>query len=211
VLRAHSQAAFEKHMKSIFGEIPNTVGMVPKKKEKYLMERYLGELKKSLAYTGKSPRLAYVKILDPLKDRTKYDLVYLTRHPKGITVFMEISENLDIVQKKVRAQAKQDLRIERSGQYEIFEPDVSLLEDENVDILEVKNYWLSKLSIEPKRFGLEELADMLEETRWFIGDFQRAFIELLNDSKVKNLDAIRKRPKNAVHFEKGEYLMKVKK
>jgi len=41
VLRAHSQVTFEKQMKSIFGEIPNTVGMAPKEKETYLIERYL--------------------------------------------------------------------------------------------------------------------------------------------------------------------------
>ena len=61
----------------------------------------------------------------------------------------------------------------------------------------------------PKRFAYEELADMLEETGWFVIDFQKAFNELISEGKVKNLDAPRKRPVHAVHFEKGELLRRL--
>ncbi len=210
VLRAHSQPAFENHMKQIFGEVPNTIGMTPEEREAYLLGRYLKEIKGSLLPKGGTPRLAYVKVLDPLKDRTKYDLVYITRHPKGLVVFMEESEKLDLVQKKVRAQTKQNHRIDKSGQYEMFAPDAAISDDDNVDLSTVKHYWLSKLSREPKRFGIDELADMLEDTDWFIGEFQKALNELIREGKAENIDARRKRPVNAVHFEKGEYLKKIK-
>ena len=70
----------------------------------------------------------------------------------------------------------------------------------NIDLSEVKEYWLSKLAYTPKRFGLEKLADMLEETDWFISHFQAAFKELQKEGKVRNIDSARIRPKNVVHF-----------
>lgn len=210
LLRVHSQSVFEKHMREIFGEVPNTAGMTPKQKETYLLERYLGEIKGALVQKGKLPRLAYVKILDPLKDRTKYDLVYVTRHPLGITVFMEESERLDLIQKRVRAQVKQEHRIDKTGQQELFASDANIAKDDKVELSVVKEYWLRRLSYQPKRFGIDEFADMLEETGWFPSDFQKAFKELISEGRAENLDAKRRRPINAVHFEKGEYLKKKK-
>jgi len=210
LLRVHSQKGFREHMKRIFGDVPDTTGMEPKQRENYLLEKYLEKLKGSLVWTGKSPRLAYVKILDPLKDRTKYDLVYLTRHPLGITVFMKESEKLYLFQKKVRAQVKQEHRIKKTGQDEFrFKFEDSTIDNDRVDLTEVKDYWLNKLSYVPKRFGNEQLSDMLEETRWFIGDFQKAFNNLINEGKVENLDAPGRRPIHAVHFEKKERLRKL--
>jgi hypothetical protein len=49
---------------------------------------------------------AYVTVLDPLIDRTKYHLLYITRHPLGIIKFMEQSEIMADVQTTVRAAAK---------------------------------------------------------------------------------------------------------
>jgi len=156
------------------------------------------------------PRTAHVKVLKPTKDRTLYHLVYLTRHPKGIVEFMEASEKLELVQRKARALAKQDERIERSKHFEVFHADelVSDIRPE-LDLIEVKDYWLTLLSSGPKRFDTNDLAEMLEETKWFPGDFQKAFGELAGEGKVRNLDAKRPRPVNAVNFKKGETLEKV--
>ena len=61
-----------------------------------------------------------------------------------------------------------------------------------------------------KSIGVEDIAEMLEDTGWFIGDFQSALLELLKDGKVENLDAKRMRSKHAIHFKdsngKGEYI-----
>jgi hypothetical protein len=62
----------------------------------------------------------------------------------------------------------------------------------------------------PKLFELDDLADMLEETDWFASDLQKAFKELETEGRVKNLDAKRARPVNAVNFEKNETLVKLK-
>jgi three-Cys-motif partner protein len=210
ILRVHNQENFEEHMIRIFGEVPDTSGLTPEKREKYLLDLYCSRLIKTQPYShSNKPRSAFVKILDPYKDRTKYDLVYLTRHPLGIKVFMEASEKLDLVQKFVRAQVKQERRVAKSSQMEWIAADFGIKDDVKTDLSEIKEYWLRKLSYEPERFGYEELADMLEEKGWFISDFQKAFNELISEGKVKNLDASRKRPVHAVHFDKGEFLKKL--
>ena len=210
ILRAHNQTLFEKQMIEIFGEVPDTFGLSSKEREVHLIELYRSQLTKPLKQSIRDrPRSAFVKILDPIKDRTKYHLVYLTRHPLGIKVFMEESEKLDLVQKYVRARTKQDHRVLKTGQGELFPAETSIF-SERMDLAAVKDYWLEKLTFDPKRFGIDQLADMLEETGWFISDFQQAFNELIDEGKVKNLDAPRKRLVHAVHFKDGEYLSKVK-
>ncbi len=81
-------------------------------------------------------------------------------------------------------------------------------------VIEVKPYWLNRLSSTPRRFGIEELADMIEETGWFESDFQVAFHELEKEGRVKNLDATGKRRTKFVHFtaqgNKGERLVREK-
>ncbi|MFC1838901.1 three-Cys-motif partner protein TcmP [Thermodesulfobacteriota bacterium] len=208
ILRTHSQTQFQEHMINIFGTVPNTEGMTPKEREEYLVKMYIYELKNSLDQTGKKPRASYVKVLDPLKNRTKYHLVYITRHPKGINVFMEESEPLKLIQKEVRAKVQQENRINKSGQGELFPPVALEKEVDGIELEIVKKYWLNKLSFEPNIYGEEQLADMYEETGWFQNDFQRAFNELLDEDKVANLNAKRKRPKKAVHFDEGEFLKK---
>lgn len=80
---------------------------------------------------------------------------------------------------------------------------------------EVKDYWLSKLSYEPKQFGIEEFADMIEETDWFINDFQVAFRELHDEGKVENIDAknIERRQTLFVNYKanknQGEFLKRI--
>jgi three-Cys-motif partner protein len=206
VVRSHTQEPLKNRMLEIFGEVPNTEGMTPKERESHLLKLYCGQLKQAQSSNDDNPRSAYVKVLDPYKNRTKYHLVYLTRHPKGITVFMEESEKVDFIQREVRAKTKQDRCIENSGQTEMFAASCTLSEDDKRDLEVVKNYWLSRLSLIPKKFGIDELADMLEETGWFKSDFQNAFKELERENKVKNIDAKGKRHVNAVNFENGEFL-----
>jgi three-Cys-motif partner protein len=217
LLRIHTQKMFEPHVIEIFGEIPQTDHMTPGEKEAYLVNLYRKNLKNVVPAGGGKPRTAYVQVLKPLKDRTLYHLVYLTRHPKGITEFMEASEKLDIVQKINRETAKQQHRIEKSGQGEMFAADEDMLETRlHSDLSEVKTFWLKKLSFTPRYFGVEEFADMLEETGWFMKDFQKAFGELVKDGKARNIDDEKgKRRSQFVHYErnsgKGERLVKIEK
>jgi three-Cys-motif partner protein len=209
ILRTHTQPVFSINMQEIFGEVPDTSGMAPKERETFLIDLYRLRLKGAQPTSRVKVRSAYVKVLDTLKDRTKYELVYLTRHPKGIQIFMDASEKLDFIQKRVRAHAKQEQRIAKTQQQELFSVDAGLTDFSGTDFEEVKEYWLRSLSAHPKRFGIEELADMMEETGWFESDLQAALKELIQEGKAKNLDAGRMRPKNVIDFDKKERLLKV--
>jgi len=214
IIRAISQQRHKEDIEAIFGEVPDTQGMSPKQKESYLLYRYRENAKAAFPKIGDSPRSAYVKIEHPLHNRTKYDLVYLTRSPKGIVVFIEESEKIDWIQRSMRAEIQRQDRIQRSGQLELPLAGALASGDLNrLDIETVKNYWLKKLSVESRQFGTSELADMVEETGWFISDFQRAFKELENEGRVDNLNSSRSRPKHPVHFDanrgRGELLKKM--
>jgi hypothetical protein len=129
-------------------------------------------------------------------------LVYLTRHAKGLCVFMEASEKIEYVQRRTRAQAKQDHRESRTRQRELFSADNDIQIEASIDLSEVKTYWLDRLSSEPHRFGIEQLADMLEETGWFESDLQTAFGELMGEGKAANVDDEKKRRrKKYIHFD----------
>ena len=124
---------------------------------------------------------------------------------------MRFPKKLDFIQRSLRAETKQKHRIQKTGQLEIFQNgEISEDRSERPDVEDVKKYWIVQLSEEPKDFGIIKLADMIEDTGWFISDFEQAFKELENEQKVVNLDAKKRRPKHPVHFEKnngrGEFL-----
>lgn len=58
-------------------------------------------------------------VLDPLKSRTHYHLVYGTRHAEGLRVFRDVERRAMEAQEHVRAEAQQRDRA-KSGQMEIF-------------------------------------------------------------------------------------------
>jgi three-Cys-motif partner protein len=214
ILRTHTQKEFEEDMGAIFGEVPDTGGMLPKDRERHLMTLYRQHLKAHMPEIGGRPRSAWFSILDPERDRTKYELVYLTRSAKGIQVFMEASEKLDLFQKNVRARTKQERAEEKTGQGSLFGAEAMVPEsDSRVELEAVKDYWIKNLAAESRCFGIVELADMLEETDWFESDLQKAFGELLAEGKVENLDMGPKRRSRFVHFDenrsKGERLRKL--
>lgn len=210
VARFASKQQLETHMLDFLGEAPNVGTLHGPAREKHLLNIYRRNLKQSLPSKTRWPaRSAYVRVLDREKDRAKYHLVYLTSHPHGITVFMEISEALDPVQKLVRASTKQTSRIQKTGQSELWiAEDMADADDQAVDIVDVEEFWLACLSVEPTIFREAEFADLLEKTNWFPGDLQRALGNLIGSGKVRNLDAEGKRRIRFLHFEKknGERL-----
>jgi three-Cys-motif partner protein len=210
VNRFYAETTLEDVMSRIFGVVEDLSDMSPEEREEHLITLYQERLKESLPSGQRRLRSARVRVMYPVKDRTIYYLVYLTRHPLGIVKFMEESEELADTQRTVRAEAKQRHRIRQTSQGELF-PATTFLPIQNTlaDPLRVKEYWLSKLACQPKRFGVDELADMLEETGWFISDFQSAFKKLQEENKAKNLDACRTRRVKVVNFEKGEHLQKL--
>lgn len=194
---------FTSHMIELLGEAPKAKDLHGADRERHLLGIYRRNLKCLLPpkWPGRS---AYVRVLDRQKERPKYHLIYVTTHPRGIIEFMKISESLDQIQKRVRAATKQNDRINKSKQEELFSSDeLVLADDDKVNINDVELYWLKNLSSQPKIFNREKIANMLEDTDWFPGDFQRALGNLISAKKVKNLDALGKRRKNFLHLNKG--------
>jgi three-Cys-motif partner protein len=212
VSRFVSKQDLETHMIELLGEAPNVGELHGLAREKKVLGIYRSNLKQLMPAKTRWPaRSAYVRVLDREKERAKYHLVYLTSHPHGITVFMEISEALEPVQKLVRASTKQASRIEKTGQGELWTAENMVdVDDQPVDIAEVEQFWLGRLTDQPIKFGETEFADLLEETDWLPGDLQRALGNLITTGKVCNLDAEGKRKSRFLHFEKknGERLQR---
>jgi len=215
LVRVISQERHSEDIYAIFGEVPDTSRMTTEQKESYLLYRYRENAKAVFPSTGGKPRSAYVKVEHASKSGTKYDLVYFTRSSLGIKVFMEVSEKLDWIQRSMKAEVQQRERIRKSRQLELFPSRTALSthSSNRPDIEKVKNYWIRKLSKEYAQFGIEELADMLEETGWFISDLQKAFKKLEKEGLAQNLNSKRNRPKHAIHFDtnngNGEFLRKM--
>lgn len=212
LLRTHNNPRHEQDMINIFGQVPKTDGMTPNNREKYLVDLYRANLKRVQPAKGGKPRSVTVPIRKADKDRTHYHLVYLTRHHLGIIKFMEASEPLEFVQKAVSIQAKHEKKIETTGQQELFGALENInLEHETIPVSTVKDYWIKQLTDKPQPFGMERLADMLEETGWFESNFQEAFRELLAEGKAQNLSdpGKSKRRSKFIHFNENELLTKV--
>jgi len=214
IVRALPETDSEEHMKAIFGLAPDTSNIGPEERERFLFDLYCRQLKACAPIIGGAiPRCAHMRVVHPTKDRTVYDLVYLTWDPLGLVTFMETSEQLEMEQKKVSALARQSKKVKRSRQLEIFTAEKFVEEEPAVDSTNVKEYWLAKLSRAPKRFGVAEFADMLEESGWFMEDFQRAFQELEREGKVRNLASTGMRTGNPVRYwangNRGEPLEKL--
>ncbi|MGH9461769.1 MAG: three-Cys-motif partner protein TcmP [Vicinamibacteria bacterium] len=212
VARAASIDDYQAHMIELLGEAPEVRDLHGQAREKKLLDIYRSSLKQLMPSSSQWPaRAAYVRVLDRTKDRTKYHLVYLTSHPHGIAVFMGISETVDLVQRRVRAATKQASRVARSGQAELFSVgEFPEAEEPPVEISDVEEFWLGRLSDEPTRFREADFANMLEETDWFPGDLQRALGNLIAAGRVRNLDAPKKRRTKFLHYEKdGERLQLV--
>ena len=206
--RALSMADFQAQVRELLGETPDVRHMQPQARERAVLAVYRRNLVRLVP--SQDPwraRSGYVRVLDPVKNRPKYHLVYLTTHPRGLIEFMEASDALDLVQKQVRAATKQRRRQEKTGIRELFN-DADLISDDegHVSEAEVQAYWVRRLGNGPKRIGYAEFADMLEETNWFPSDLQHALGDLIKNGRVRNLDAVGKRRTRFVHFDKDERL-----
>lgn len=202
--RTMSMADWQPAMVDLLGESINLDGMGPERREQVILKTYRENLKRCMPAAKRAypPRAAHVRVLDPSKERPKYHLVYVTSHAQGIVKFMEISQNVDLVQKEVRALKKGAQRERRSGVVDMFgaeslvDPNAGHASPEDVD-----RFWLSHLGCGTCRIRRDEFADILESTDWFPGDLQASLARLINQGLIRNLDASGPRPKKPLHFE----------
>lgn len=209
VNRTASMADWKNEISELLGEAVEIERLSPENRERLLLNTYRKNLKHELPTDAQwRPRSGYVRVLDRTKERSKYHLVYLTTHPKGVVEFMGISEGIDLIQKRIRASTKEAIRSAKTGINDLFGADTYVDDrDGHADEAVVMQYWRDFLSGGAvKTVGEEEFANMLEETDWFPGDFQRALSGLIDAGEVENLDAPRKRPKRPLHWEDSERL-----
>lgn len=185
-------------------EIGVICSLEPKDREQAVVRKYRETLKANMpSRNDRQPRSYHATVLNKDSERTKYHLVYLTCHSKGVVEFTRLSEDVAIVQRKVRFEAKRA----KAGTKDMFGIDEATIEQlEAANNEDVKRYWLDNLEATAKTYNENDLANMLEATDWLVSDFERAFLELQAEDKVQNLDANRKRPAHPIDFKKGEQL-----
>ncbi|MFW5329763.1 three-Cys-motif partner protein TcmP [Hydrogenophaga sp. ZJX-1] len=208
--RTASMAAWQDAMVKLLGSSVNLYGLQSTEREEALVNAYRSSLKACVPSSRPEyrPRSAYITVLDPLHQRTKYHLVYLTCHPKGIVEFMDMSEKADLVQRRVRAAKQVDVRQQKTGVMDMFgiEPQAEPVDGRcSPDVVDA--FWQRNLAAGEHRIGTAEFADILETTNWLPGDLQSSLVRLVKAGTVRNLDAdASKRRTKPLHFEKAERL-----
>lgn len=208
--RTASMTAWQDAMVKLLGSSVNLDGLQSTEREEALVNAYRSSLKACVPNSRPEyrPRSAYVTVLDPLHQRTKYHLVYLTCHPMGIVEFMDMSEKADLVQRRVRAAKKFDVRQQKTGVMDMFgvEPQAEPVDSRcSPDVVDA--FWQRTLAAGECRIGTAEFADILEATNWLPGDLQSSLVRLVKAGTVRNLDAdVSKRRTKPLHFEKAERL-----
>ena len=209
--RTVSMPAFKAEMGQLLGRSVDVDGMSPNEREIVLLKTYREGLKGCVpvGQSGFRARTAYVSVLHPSQERTKYHLVYLTSHHTGVVEFMEISEKVDIVQARVRAATKLEEKERSSGTGDLFAEDAGTEPGEGRSSpSDVDAFWRDYLSGGERRIDKAEFADILEATDWFPSELQTSLVRLIKAGVVVNLDdGTSKRRSRPLHIDKlGERL-----
>ena len=209
--RTISIPAFEADMRQLLRRSVDVTGMSPSERETALLGAYRDGLKACVpsGSGGYRARTAYVEVMHPSQERTKYHLVYLTSHQKGIVEFMEISEKVDIVQTRVRAATKLEAKERLTGTADLFAGDTGFeISEGRSRPSEVDAFWRQYLSAGERKIDMVAFADILESTDWFPGELQASLVRLVKSGEVINMDANASRRKSKpLHFQKaGERL-----
>ncbi|MBP7780140.1 MAG: three-Cys-motif partner protein TcmP [Burkholderiaceae bacterium] len=186
-------------------------GATPQVRETALLSTYREGIKNALPTQRARyrPRTAYVRVMDRDRERAKYHLVYLTTHPAGIIEFMQISQNVELIQKRVRVAKKVEIRQQQSGMNDMFAEAYDDLADvdEQASPGVVDEFWLSYLSTDPKAVDEDAFADILENRGWTPKDLQSSLVRLIQAGKVRNLNASSPRPAHPLRYKERERLV----
>jgi len=203
---ANRAVSIDKHNEDfieLLGELPKLPAVAsPLERKELIVSLYRENINSH--YRGHT---AAVPIERPGKDRVHYFLVYLTRHPKGITVFKEEAEKMTLVQRVTQAELKFRQQQEKSLTLDLFgnSEDIENLVVPVDNRASAKAYLLQRLSNGPLIIDLDCWADFLESTPFYPSDFQLAMKELVTEERVINLDSdIRRRRSAPIHIKKKE-------
>lgn len=209
--RTASMSQFRDAMRRLLGKEVALKDRTPEERELALVGAYRETLK-TVVPSGRKPfnaRTAYVTVMHPEKERTKYHLVYLSCHPKGIVEFMNISQAVDIVQARVRLASQLAEQAAKSGTMDMFvEHAVAEADGSRSSPEEVDTFWLDYLSKGERKVDQAAFADILEATNWLPRELQASLARLIGRGAVANRDAVgKKRTARPLHFEgSGETL-----
>jgi len=185
----------EEKMIDIFGEIPDFEFDDARSRHITLVDLCRDNL--NTAFGG---RTAYVNVEQPGKDRVLYNLIYLTRHARGLEVFKTEAEKLDIVQRVTQMETKLRQQQAVNGMGDLFGHGREVAEltiEDNRN--QAKNHIIDILSAGPTKIDLEMWADWLEKTDLYPRDFQLAMKELVKEKVVINQNAnVGRRTKNII-------------
>lgn len=138
-------------------------------------------------YHGRS---AYVSINRPGTTKLLYFLVYFTRHPKGIIVFMEAAEKMMLAQRTTHQEVLILKQFKAAPMEDLFATDDSKTQCGYTldNRYSAREFLLTKLSRLPLLIDNECWASFLEESNLYPTDFQLAMKELLKEKRVENMD-----------------------
>ncbi len=209
--RTASMPGWEGRVSDLLGEPLDLTALLPAGREQAILGAYRKNLCVAMTKGKERPLSAYVRVLDPVKARPKYHLVYLTRHPRGIIEFMEISQGVDIIQRQIRAEMRDERRTVQTGTPDMFGPQIDVEDGTGrISPKDVEAFWLEQIGPEGRQVGEVEYAAILEMTNWFPTDLQAALVRLIKQGLVRNRDAKNPRPRRPLHWEKkGEFLERV--
>jgi three-Cys-motif partner protein len=150
------------------------------------------------------------RILNPTKDRTYFYLIYATRHPKGLIEFRKVEEEALSEQERVRLDAKEARRLERTKQPLLLPVDElpsgpTPLENERAVRLPEAETKLRRLLDTQGRIDYDTaLAVMLETPLVFERDVKALIVRLQQDRylRVEGLESKQRVP----HYGRGHAL-----
>lgn len=203
--RTASIAQFREAMHRLLGKEVEVDGKTPEEREQALVGAYR-EVLKTCVPVARQPfnaRTAYVTVMHPEKERTKYHLVYLSCHPKGIVEFMKISQAVDIVQARVRLANQLKGQAAKSGTMDMFvEHAIAEVDGARSTPEDVDRFWRDYLAGGERRINQASFADILEVTNWLPKELQDSVQRLLKSGEIVNLDSVSKhRTARPLHYE----------
>jgi three-Cys-motif partner protein len=68
-------------------------------------------------------------VMNPDLDTFNFHLIYATRHSKGVKVFKDVEKRTQEMTHKVRAEVQQKVRQNKTGNFELYSPEVQYQED----------------------------------------------------------------------------------
>ena len=194
-----------------FSGIPNVDDLSTPDRENQLVGLFRQRLKQVASRKNIHIWCSDIQILDPVNERTKYYLIYLSFHPKGIIVFSEIAEKCEKFQHRIRLQTKIRRKTEQTGQMDLFQDSVPDGYDNQIRLEILQNHWMQLIDEKPRSFNNQDLALFIEDFGVYPSQIQKALGALIKEGFVENMDdKTGKRRTRFIYFDKEERLRRIK-